>query len=675
VLKKISTKHQEMTSKRRLKYGELRKTYKSSPLSNRKRIWQNQNKIYDKQRLLDDEEINYENKQIKQLSKAEPQLIFAKNDINIDLSKSNADRGIFYNTVATITNTVGKVTEYIIDQLIYYIHKLVEQTQRIGPLNSLFAIIEAILTSGKWIGKFGFQILFSVHPNIIAPILSTTISTALGYVCGSYIGGMLWPNIPILNKLFSIMTASLNFSVFGIGSAAVAFPVGTYFLTQPIGYLADKLMLIRPTTAAIPFLLKSIARATIGAATLYGVATQMLPSKIIEFASSFSPFLLESLTPLTFLKDTLPYILYSFVSSFNTSNVINKVANFGICSLFFSQIFQFLFKTAEVVKVGAEMDVLKKELDVVGAQIEVVSYEVLSNQVNQLKDFVDKTPTPQTTEWTGIMQYLMMLVNGFTYYVFGKAGLICAFLCASLVVVWFVYSKWEDVFRIDYDEEAEKIEAIQCVSTFIQIMVIFKDIVRERANGKGGSTILTEIILPNQPDLVNFWEGKSTLKECEMIFKNLAGMKFILLYQDLTSEKVLENLEVLNVYSFGKTNELLLKLDNETAIQFHDSMKSVNESFKSSLDAFKIKSKIETTSETKLVEAIASVVETQEERVNEGAGVIFKEFEVPTFQEQENAQMSETKNEEKEEKVETQEENVAKKKEDYGSLFFLTQNQ
>ncbi len=152
---------------------------------------------------------------------------------------TQADRGMVHGAIRRSVYAVGRLAKRGSRQAGELFSKLSAGTAQLESVSSMLGLVGRMLQGASWIGEFAFDYLFSLHPNILGPLVSVSLSAALGYMCGSFVGNMLWPDFWMSRKIWQIMSLGTNLSLLGGGTAVIAGTVGAYKLSRPIGELAD----------------------------------------------------------------------------------------------------------------------------------------------------------------------------------------------------------------------------------------------------------------------------------------------------------------------------------------------------------------------------------------------------------------------------------------------------
>lgn len=219
------------------------------------------------------------------------------------------ERGVVHSKIKQLVNMLSNISDYTTRNVISIISSLSSLTSRIPPISNFFSRLSGILSVSSWLGKIGFEALFSLHPNVIAPIVSLTISSALGYTLGSFVGGALWPSYEITDRLYSILSLGTNISYTGLTTAAVAVPIGGFKLTRSIGNFLDVFQLERPDDSTLSWLLKKMSWGMIGGFILMMHINGFNPASIVTLLSQLTTLLPSSPGPLSTLN--MLFSLYS----------------------------------------------------------------------------------------------------------------------------------------------------------------------------------------------------------------------------------------------------------------------------------------------------------------------------------------------------------------------------
>lgn len=245
------------------------------------------------------------------------------------------ERGVVHSKIKQLVNMLSNISDYTTRNVISIISSLSSLTSRIPPISNFFSRLSGILSVSSWLGKIGFEALFSLHPNVIAPIVSLTISSALGYTLGSFVGGALWPSYEITDRLYSILSLGTNISYTGLTTAAVAVPIGGFKLTRSIGNFLDVFQLERPDDSTLSWLLKKMSWGMIGGFILMMHINGFNPASIVTLLSQLTTLLPSSPGPLSTLN--MLFSLYSIKNMISAGDYKGALIR-GVTQLFIHSI-------------------------------------------------------------------------------------------------------------------------------------------------------------------------------------------------------------------------------------------------------------------------------------------------------------------------------------------------
>ena len=372
-----------------------------------------------------------------------------------------SERGRIHDIIKSMVYYFGNALDYSSQQIIDLIGTFAKLTFNFTSASNLFFQFESILNGVKWVGKIGFDALFSMHPNIIGPVMSVALSGIMGYTLGSFIGRSMWPSFELSNSLYSTLTLQTNVSLAGLSTAAITVPIGGYYLTQRFGDLADVLFLETPDSSILPYVLRKCAWAMIGVTVLMFSINGLHPGSVMSIYTALSgalsqipnPGIFSTLNIIMNLKQMKDMIVAKDYRGLTVKSSIMLIIN-----LISNQLTGNSLTDDGIDKLAAQgLAELPIDTAIHGGVVkELMQNYFVSNGTSTIIENDSKNitcailgatssiPLPDVTLWSSISDYLGTLVV--TYIpIFGNSsiGILASWLCASIFVIWAVWSIWK----------------------------------------------------------------------------------------------------------------------------------------------------------------------------------------------------------------------------------------
>jgi hypothetical protein len=369
------------------------------------------------------------------------QSVVVPEQVNIERSEQvnieRSTRGPIYDIIKNTIYKLGNLATYSSKQIILLLNTMSNLTSNFNSLSFVFTSLEKLLSVGTFVGTTSFSLLLSLHPNIIGPLSGFTTGLSIGYVLGSFIGNSLWPANSTLNALYTILSFGTNVSYTGVFTGLIAAPIATFKLAQIFGDLADSFFMYKTNSSIATFILTKCTFALVGGAML-----MLLTNNIVSIATITGIFY-ELSKGVSFLTSN-----YSLIPTLSLIFNLNAFKNLFIAGDYMG----IVQKGATQLFINLLVNWLTGS-SVLASQPTVQEEQVVLTLINE----IPKTPIPNVSSWTSIAEYLKSLIVSFTtIFTASPGGILCAWLCGCVVVIFVVYSLWNRRINLNFGNFEDK---------------------------------------------------------------------------------------------------------------------------------------------------------------------------------------------------------------------------
>lgn len=382
-----------------------------------------------------------------------PELDFATEELPPQI-----ERGLVHDTIKNAVYATGRLAKRGSRKVGELISHVASKTLQYESVSNMLGIVGQVYQGTIFGGEIAFEYLFSLHPNIIGPVVSIAMSAALGYMCGGFVGNLIYPDFWESKKIWQIITLGTNVSLLGTGTGVVAGVIGGYKFASITGEAADFI-----------FQSGSFAEGTWLQWLVHKLCLSMIGAIVVALVIGGSPT--SAMVAFQSLSSYLPQIpnlgLFGFLQLCMNLNSIKNQLTIGD--------YRGAIQTAAMYivmqKIGGWIGLVFAANDVPSI-LSKEHVEEVENVVEQIYSEASKEiPDAVASNYEGIAKWLVTLLNRLWNIMTGPIGLICAsILSGAFLCLWLWRRRKLNLAQnqklplaITYPDQATKIESKQKV--------------------------------------------------------------------------------------------------------------------------------------------------------------------------------------------------------------------